>query len=178
MISLQWFVKFSLEVELWLSYVHFFFPCHGSHLAFILVCVCISDVSPTKMEWPIFYVITNFYFYILICLMMSFNWEWPFAIIKYGGSVDAGPRDWLVLSRYVGFHGMPRLFCLSSVHCNNKTNWYLKQNNPLLVILDSDSVCPCRFCWEFSVHENVSRSSIKPWRSLSLLCCSHLALNW
>lgn len=42
---------------------------------------------------------------------------------------------------------MPRLFCFSSVHCHNKTNWY--DNKKKITLLHSWLTYPCCFCWGF-----------------------------
>lgn len=77
----------------------------------------------------------TFYFYVLM-----FANEFQLKVTLCNNNVRRSPlSDWSMQAQAsdsychntVGFCRMPRLFCFSSVHCHNKTNWYDEKINLL-----------------------------------------------
>lgn len=73
----------------------------------------------------------KFYFYVLM-----FANEFQLKVTLCNNNVGRSPlSDWSMQAQasdsychnIVGFCRLPRLFCFSSVHCHNKTNWYDKK---------------------------------------------------
>lgn len=121
-----------------IMYTFFFFFCHGSHILsvfFYRVCLHIKMYLPLYKDGMTDILCNHkFYFYVLM-----FANEFQLKVTLCNNNVRCSPlSDWWMQAEasdsychnIVGFCRMPRLFCFSSVHCHNKTNWYDKNNHP------------------------------------------------
>lgn len=103
-----------------------------SSVLFYRVCLHIEMYLPLYKD-GMTHILCNhkFYFYVLM-----FANEFQLKVTLCNNNVRRSPLSgWSMQARasdsychnLVGFCRMPRLFCLSSVHCHNKTNWYDKK---------------------------------------------------
>lgn len=149
------------------------------YLFYFRVCFCVAEVlSPVTQRWddPCFYVITNvFHFSVGVWLKVTLcnNKKWCGPLSD--GSVPASGSV---------FAGCQGFFASQSVRCNNKTNWYLKQNRlvwsfvTLCVLAGSvGTFVTVEMSWPVTLRDQTLTDVCREaFQSLSL--SSHSALDW
>lgn len=168
----------------------YFFVCHGSHISSVLfyrVCLHLQMYLPLYKDGMTHTLCNHkFYFYVLLCLLMSFNLKVTLCNNNVTAQsaqrlVDAGSSEWLVLSYYCWFLQDAKAFfayrvCIVII----KPTGTLNRNIPPSSFT-SDSTLPLVLGVSSSCHTlDQTLTDVYGWGfwSLSLFYCSHLALNW
>lgn len=116
-----------------------FYFCHGSHISSLFYCVCLH----IKVYLPLYKdgmtdILCNhkFYFYVLM-----FANKFHLNVTLCNNNVRRRCfGDWSMQAEASDSSchntvGFCRLFCFSSVHCHNKTNWYYNKKKTFTLFI-------------------------------------------